>query len=1456
LEKHLPSANLFPAFISDEYRPGTGFPEFESSARASGDRVRRQFETDFAAIKRIAQDALSVPRNAAGSLDLGVDQYRAAATAAHAQAQALREIETAAVRAARAAGDHSEETRRFIQATRAARLEGEATARSEGQRVVAMERLQAAMNETVSRTQAVAASNRGLRSSQDMVAAGARQSRFAYVQFGQQFSDVVVQMQMGTPIHQVMVQQLTQMGFAASGLPGKLGAIGRFFAGPLGTIAILGAAAGVSQLTKAFGGSEKAAKGAASASELFGEAQSALGTLFDLTTGKLKTQNEFLREHIDLLKAEIRLKALDLQDQALADEDKFLSSRAAIGRSSIDAGGAIVRGIGAERGSPQLAGRVDPGLQADAAAIERIFKAVESGSLSITKAQERLQGMAEQARRLGLELKGDEGLLRTLVKGDMARARRELAAKMLSSVDAERLDPSLRTPDTKDRSSQIDRLGEAGRDALDKVEGIAGRFADAPRVVQQAEAAYRDLANVQRDLIRDNNELIKVSGRPIASFDEVMARIAETQKQLPFDVARKLAEPFEQAPKRFEAAADALRAYDEMAAKLDARKPTDGSLLDFIAGKKKTVREGLAAPLDDYIRQLERSQSVQEAINAGQLEEADFLREKYQLMQAVGAQTEEDLDRYLQTVGYQGDINGFLREQVALVREQGRAYEALQARIGPYLSAIDQVRSNLTSTIEASLSNPFRGAKDFAVGLKQTFNSLFAEDMAEKLFGQTFRDLERKIRETPAEKEANERVKRFSGTVETGATALERLSSAVNTAADNVLQAAERMATGSPAQALSAAASARSSTALTAGLSSLMRSGGLPVGGKITNTFAQHVARGSAGLDIAAALGSAIRAPAGGKVVTVGRDPKSGNYVVLDHGGGIISSYSHLLKRPSISGLVRAGDQIGQVGVTGRTTGPHLHYRVKVGGEDVDPLGFRFPTLSKPAKVANDNLASLAATVAGLSETAEEATNEIVVTAIRPLQKALGAAGTGGDKGFSSVEALTPARMFGNMFHQLFTGGAIELGINPKSAERIGVKIGAVAEKVGAIFPYAQMAASLTSSLSDLIGVKDRTSIFGGILGNIALDQMIPAKRASASISFSGGQLVSTTTGNSKKFKAGSTEGAESAITNIMRIAEALGGTITGTGAVSIGIREGSYRVDPTGKGITKTKKGAIDFGEDAAAAVKAATLNLIQDGMIAGLRAGTQRLLQNAKDLEAGLDKALRFEGVFRELKRRTNPVGAALDDLNRNFESLKHIFEQAGASAEEYADLQKLYELERVDAIEQATANLTSTLKGLIDDLTINNDALSLRDRLAAAKARYDPLAAEFGAGNYAHADAFAEAGRAVEAITRQIEGSQAGYFDFLASFTDLARKGLAHQEGLISGATGGPSPFAPADNTPVVGAIDRLGNHLAGELGGHLRAVNDNLGTLISRITGSGGSGSSRLAQFAPLVGRDNF
>ena len=91
-------------------------------------------------------------------------------------------------------------------------------------------------------------------------------------------------------------------------------------------------------------------------------------------------------------------------------------------------------------------------------------------------------------------------------------------------------------------------------------------------------------------------------------------------------------------------------------------------------------------------------------------------------------------------------------------------------------------------------------------------------------------------------------------------------------------------------------------------------------------------------LDIAAAEGTKIVAPASGKVILVGDFFYSGNYLILDHGFGLLSSYSHMSKIHVQTGNhLNQGDVIGEVGSTGRVTGPHLHWSVYLEKQRINP---------------------------------------------------------------------------------------------------------------------------------------------------------------------------------------------------------------------------------------------------------------------------------------------------------------------------------------------------------------------------------------------------------------------------------------------------------------------------------------------------------------------------------------
>jgi murein DD-endopeptidase MepM/ murein hydrolase activator NlpD len=120
-----------------------------------------------------------------------------------------------------------------------------------------------------------------------------------------------------------------------------------------------------------------------------------------------------------------------------------------------------------------------------------------------------------------------------------------------------------------------------------------------------------------------------------------------------------------------------------------------------------------------------------------------------------------------------------------------------------------------------------------------------------------------------------------------------------------------------------------------------------PVRGWVTSGFGPRVSPFTEkpawhdGLDIGAAPNAPVQAPAQGRVTATGFDPKLGNIVKVDHGFGIETLYGHLAKALVKEGQrVNRGDVIALVGSSGLSTGPHLHYMVKVNGQALDPTKY------------------------------------------------------------------------------------------------------------------------------------------------------------------------------------------------------------------------------------------------------------------------------------------------------------------------------------------------------------------------------------------------------------------------------------------------------------------------------------------------------------------------------------
>src|SRR3954466_2477299 len=134
----------------------------------------------------------------------------------------------------------------------------------------------------------------------------------------------------------------------------------------------------------------------------------------------------------------------------------------------------------------------------------------------------------------------------------------------------------------------------------------------------------------------------------------------------------------------------------------------------------------------------------------------------------------------------------------------------------------------------------------------------------------------------------------------------------------------------------------------TAGLARPARGIMLPAVGPITSRFSRsrwhpilRIFRPHKGVDVAAAYGSNITAPAAGRGSFVGRKLGDGLMVELDHGNGVTSRYAHCSAvKVRVGDFVSFGDVIAAVGSSGLSTAAHVHFEVRVHGDAVDPLKY------------------------------------------------------------------------------------------------------------------------------------------------------------------------------------------------------------------------------------------------------------------------------------------------------------------------------------------------------------------------------------------------------------------------------------------------------------------------------------------------------------------------------------
>jgi tape measure domain-containing protein len=257
-------------------------------------------------------------------------------------------------------------------------------------------------------------------------------------------------------------------------------------------------------------------------------------------------------------------------------------------------------------------------------------------------------------------------------------------------------------------------------------------------------------------------------------------------------------------------------------------------------------------------------------------------------------------------------------------------------------------------------------------------------------------------------------------------------------------------------------------------------------------------------------------------------------------------------------------------------------------------------------------------------------------------------------------------------------------------ASAIGIKQSATGAKIG-------------GAIGSFVPIPFGAEI-GGLIGGTIGGLFKKAKVGSAGISTDQfGQLgAAAPKGTNGKAITAATGLAGSVADGLQQIADQLGAKITGTSNVQIGTYKDQLRVSTNGTPIGgKGSSGAITF-KDEQEAVQYAIRDAISDGVLSGISEASQRILKSGQDLNKAIQKALLIESIPKRLLAATDPVRAAVNDLNEQYTQLIAALNEGQASAQQYADAQKLYDIDRAktiaDAAKSATSAIDDYLKGML--------------------------------------------------------------------------------------------------------------------------------------------------------------
>lgn len=583
----------------------------------------------------------------------------------------------------------------------------------------------------------------------------------------------------------VFTSQIGQTAFALEqmGAKGALGEAAAFMNTPWGAAAtgaaivllplaanLLTAADNTEQL-------EDRLNDAVGAADAFGDAQSLLGKIIDLTTGKMKTQNLVLVESIKL-QAQLNILKAQEKIDAAAGKQKPTGDPAFDALPEND-----LRRLGGPRGDvmygQQIAAMQASGPQLKALRDQLIrqinndalarsnpsqYADVVGGQLSVINQQ--LDAMAVNGKVAGkslLEVKTE--FLELANAGVSKAANMEVVAAATTGkvpADLKKDGKTRRAPKPKSTAGR----DEFGRDAADRIAGIAESFSETPDVVQKADKALRQLDDIIDDLARK---------RP-PNFDELVESAKRAKEVVETGLARALVEGFKAPETAADKAAIAIAQLDSLL-NAQAEKLRNGLIgkaaFDAFKGQidqsRAVIEEGLNRPYTQFIKGQEDALKVQGLIAQGRYAEAEALRVILQL----------EKDRAPLDEAHKAAI---LASVQALQAEQ-RAADVLRDKRQKDLDALHRIKDATMDASQAFVRGDLGQFIKTPKKLLDAFMTLQGEKLFEKVFGDLFRDLEDEINGTSVVKDASARM---AEAVDKASSSIANLGAAADNAASSM----------------------------------------------------------------------------------------------------------------------------------------------------------------------------------------------------------------------------------------------------------------------------------------------------------------------------------------------------------------------------------------------------------------------------------------------------------------------------------------------------------------------------------------------------------------------------------------------------------------------------------------------------------------------------------------------